>query len=1713
MAIDDAVKRVRSYDSLIEKYAGKYNVPSNLVRAAMLQESGGNPQAVSDQGAKGLMQIMPETFERLGGPGDPFDPETSIDRGTKYYAMHLEEFGTPEAAVAAYHQGEGTTRFTRGKPAGPKTRHYVQTVMANLARFNMTEQAMNYVPSGDKPTLPTVARAHLLQNDDRLPVIAEGLRTQGKTLEEFKGRLQDPAYVDRLYNATLRHAEAFDTTLTQARGEAAYMQVLKTIPGPGEAKPVPVAPEPQPGLAHANAQVAEGVSKTVETVKQGVAGATIDVAEGLLSSAEDMGRVQKKFGAFMERATGLNSDAAQIAVAPGLYVASRLIDGIRQRVGTDPSKALEAWAEENVISKPGNVVDGLTRGIAGFLVPYLKMKQMLAGGVRVAEVAGKIVSSPQAGRVAQTAASAAVTAFQDPNDPLASEAIENLAMNLDPANPGVIRSWITRYITGELPEDELYKNFANRGLRAAEDTMLGIAAEGVFAGLRQLKNGWLQKKQTFINPHESTPPPVSQSNVAQETIKKEGMEDVFEVNQAEAAKAAQKTETAVKTASMPAGKDAILQEEIASYPMSQLARDLEIRQEIMDIEASQKSIPSTFATDSLHTEQGEVVLSKLNANPENVEYQKTAQDWLQSTRETTSANVSAMRQEVASRLSDAPESALPDAVSPVKIATSVEDIQGKVIEDVFNDPDRAAQNLSENRDAIVKDLTQAGMKPQDAQKFINETLELFAPPTVRDIQAAHATVETPPKGQTGALLQSLKDQGLDKEAMKAVVLAGFRGVAAATAAAELILPGESEAADGEMSKSDKIFAAAIVAALGGAVALKSALKIGKGLKKMVSMSDTAVSKTAGVKASRPSVAPVKPGISPSKIEATKTLSPSELKDPTAIFAYTNPRFDLMADATDLSELRASARALFQDVPNMTRLKYLNTPINSANDLAEIIGGDPKKLQQLIDRINTPLHQSDDAKEALYLRIKAEEQLKDLAVVWHGLPQHADRAKLAVEISKLHHVLGQLATGLELTVSDSARTLNLFKHASDGRLLSVIPSGVNAGELLTNPETLERYMGQLLKALEEPGGAAKMAQKMVKPTAAGAISQAFIHSLLGAVQTVANTVWSAGYRIALNPFIRLGGAVAQKYGPDILTGPYKPGESPEIEEFGTMMASIAQNFAKGVLVAKKTLITGKTAFLEQGASLAATGHPNVFVREAFGPIPKIMDQAGKLVGLPNAGNFFNYLGSFLEVVGTRGLVTVDEFTQFMVEQIELDAHAVRASKNPALNFKSITEQQKWMDEFKANPPQKVIDEIKYQKAASSYMNSLFSDRGAGSPFMAEMRKLAGAFENSAKKFPATRVMFPFIRTAMNVGQFTAELTPGANIGIMWNDLKSADPWVRGEAQGRVIASLGLATTFALMGASGSIRGILTSDPAYRRELEMAGTPENSIDWGGRTWKINTREPIGFLMAAFGQLGASMSGESVADDEMGAAEALWSSVYNMLQDHHFAGAIAELMHDINPKDLDQKIERLGLAGIVVDTVDDLLLRPMIPPRQWQELISTTDATKKVYDTYWEKIKARTWPEGATTETDIMRRPRWAGSGLSNESVNNAIKIVSGVNQDRITQDPLSVKLTAKNIHIPDPRPSVSVGPVTVPISKAEQQQLRWIIGHPPGAPMSLYEALSQTVNDPMWDGLSDAQADLVVDQLVGRYMEVGRQFFIYQSEDIQKRLRDAKTQKRL
>ena len=107
----------RKYSEFVEKYAEAYNVPEALIYATIKVESNFEPNAVSSAGAKGLMQIMPDTFLWLTGDehlgenlhkSELFDAEVSIKYGTYYLNYLYQKFDRNwNTALAAYNGGEG----------------------------------------------------------------------------------------------------------------------------------------------------------------------------------------------------------------------------------------------------------------------------------------------------------------------------------------------------------------------------------------------------------------------------------------------------------------------------------------------------------------------------------------------------------------------------------------------------------------------------------------------------------------------------------------------------------------------------------------------------------------------------------------------------------------------------------------------------------------------------------------------------------------------------------------------------------------------------------------------------------------------------------------------------------------------------------------------------------------------------------------------------------------------------------------------------------------------------------------------------------------------------------------------------------------------------------------------------------------------------------------------------------------------------------------------------------------------------------------------------------------------------------------------------------------------------------------------------------------------------------------------------------------------
>jgi len=114
---------------VVHDKAAKYGLDDKLIQALIQVESNFKPGAVSDKGAQGLMQIMPETGRDLG-LDRPHDVEANIEAGVKYYRMQLDRFGRHDLALAAYNAGPAQVERYGGIPPFRETQDYVRKVLS-----------------------------------------------------------------------------------------------------------------------------------------------------------------------------------------------------------------------------------------------------------------------------------------------------------------------------------------------------------------------------------------------------------------------------------------------------------------------------------------------------------------------------------------------------------------------------------------------------------------------------------------------------------------------------------------------------------------------------------------------------------------------------------------------------------------------------------------------------------------------------------------------------------------------------------------------------------------------------------------------------------------------------------------------------------------------------------------------------------------------------------------------------------------------------------------------------------------------------------------------------------------------------------------------------------------------------------------------------------------------------------------------------------------------------------------------------------------------------------------------------------------------------------------------------------------------------------------------------------------------------------------------
>ena len=116
------------FREFVEAAAARYGVDPDLITSVIAVESSFDPKATSRKNARGLMQLLPETAERLGVQ-NIFDPQENIDAGTRYLKELLERYNNDLVlTLAAYNAGPERVQQYGRVPPFAETISYVRRV-------------------------------------------------------------------------------------------------------------------------------------------------------------------------------------------------------------------------------------------------------------------------------------------------------------------------------------------------------------------------------------------------------------------------------------------------------------------------------------------------------------------------------------------------------------------------------------------------------------------------------------------------------------------------------------------------------------------------------------------------------------------------------------------------------------------------------------------------------------------------------------------------------------------------------------------------------------------------------------------------------------------------------------------------------------------------------------------------------------------------------------------------------------------------------------------------------------------------------------------------------------------------------------------------------------------------------------------------------------------------------------------------------------------------------------------------------------------------------------------------------------------------------------------------------------------------------------------------------------------------------------------------
>ncbi|MBI0477506.1 hypothetical protein D9601_19405 [Sphingomonas sp. MA1305] len=583
-------------------------------------------------------------------------------------------------------------------------------------------------------------------------------------------------------------------------------------------------------------------------------------------------------------------------------------------------------------------------------------------------------------------------------------------------------------------------------------------------------------------------------------------------------------------------------------------------------------------------------------------------------------------------------------------------------------------------------------------------------------------------------------------------------------------------------------------------------------------------------------------------------------------------------------------------------------------LAEDLG---MTADDLLKRRKGQAFNAEEALAARQLLARSGSDLVNMAKRISRVENPGDELEAAFRGAWLRHAaIQEQVAGM---TAEAGRLLQQFRMTADSRDTSRVLSalGETLGGTARMKDVAERIV-DLEKVGTTPAGVNQFALRSLLPKWRDKAVELYINSLLSGPQTHAvNILSNTLTSLAQLPEHALAAGVG-------VVRKALPGQAETdrvlFSELGARAAGMLSGAREGMAEAARSFRTGDAAD-------AITKVENQ---------PAIGGKVGQAIRIP-----------------TRLLTAEDELFKGIASRMELNGLAIRQAAQEGLTGQAAKDRAA---DLVLNPPDEMLAKSFDYARYVTFQTPL------------DPASLAAGLSRATQRRPELKLLFPFVKTPMNLLKFAAERSPAALVMKSWQRDVRAGGARRDLALTRAMVGTGVGAAIYEMAQAGHITGGGPSDESAKRLLQADGWQPYSLKVGNKYYSYARLDPFSTTIGTVADM-VDLSGSMSDENREHVAVRAVASIINNLSSKTWLSGISSALEAVNDPDR-------YLSGFLARTAGSIAVPAVVA-----QVARTTDPLLREAQAPMDRIRSRVpgLSEKLLPRRDVFGRPVEAGHGL--------------------------------------------------------------------------------------------------------------------------------------